>query len=104
MIHGIFTPYRVCPLGAYVDHQLGQVTGFAIDRGVKLEFETTEDGTFDIVSRNYPGHTQFAYSDDLEREMVWGDFIKAAIVALSRRHELKKGLKVRCPIITYPFS
>ena len=47
------------------------------------------------MSRNYPGHAQFAYSDDLEREMVWGDFIKAAIVALSRRHELKKGLKVR---------
>lgn len=93
MIHSIFTPYRVCPLGAHVDHQLGQVTGFAIDKGVKLEFETTEDGTFDIVSRNYPGHAQFAYSDELEREMVWGDFIKAAIVTLSRRYELKKGLK-----------
>ena len=26
----IFSPYRVCPLGAHVDHQHGQVTGFAI--------------------------------------------------------------------------
>ena len=27
-----FTPYRVCPLGAHVDHQNGWITGFAIDR------------------------------------------------------------------------
>ena len=30
----IFSPYRVCPLGAHVDHQHGLVTGFAIDKGV----------------------------------------------------------------------
>ena len=42
MKHTIFTPYRVCPLGAHVDHQLGQVTGFAIDRGVNLEFDITD--------------------------------------------------------------
>lgn len=51
MKHTIFTPYRVCPLGAHVDHQLGQVTGFAIDRGVELEFDITEDGTFDLLAR-----------------------------------------------------
>jgi galactokinase len=26
----IFSPYRVCPIGAHVDHQHGLVTGFAI--------------------------------------------------------------------------
>lgn len=26
----IFSPYRVCPLGAHVDHQHGLVTGFDI--------------------------------------------------------------------------
>lgn len=31
----VFTPYRMCPLGAHVDHQHGIVTGFAIDKGVK---------------------------------------------------------------------
>jgi dTDP-4-amino-4,6-dideoxygalactose transaminase len=31
----IFSPYRVCPLGAHVDHQHGLVTGFAIDKGVE---------------------------------------------------------------------
>ena len=93
MKHTIFTPYRVCPLGAHVDHQLGQVTGFAIDRGVNLEFDITEDGTFDLISKNYPGHIMFTLEDELEREMLWGDFLKAAIVALSRKYELRRGIK-----------
>ena len=43
----IFSPYRVCPLGAHVDHQHGLVTGFAIDKGVDLYFDVRgqmEDG------------------------------------------------------------
>lgn len=93
MTYNIFTPYRVCPLGAHVDHQLGQVTGFAIDRGVNLEFDVTEDGIFDVISRNYPGHVKFSYGEELEREMLWGDFLRAAIVALERKYDLKRGIK-----------
>ncbi|MCK9331521.1 MAG: galactokinase family protein, partial [Candidatus Cloacimonetes bacterium] len=25
-----FTPYRICPIGAHSDHNLGKITGFAI--------------------------------------------------------------------------
>lgn len=80
MKHTIFTPYRVCPLGAHVDHQLGQVTGFAIDRGVELEFDITEDGTFDLISKNYPGHIMFTLEDELEREMLWGISLKLRLL------------------------
>ena len=38
----IFAPYRVCPLGAHVDHQHGLVTGFAIDKGVDLWFNVND--------------------------------------------------------------
>ena len=38
----IFSPYRVCPLGAHVDHQHGLVTGFAIDKGVDLYFDVRD--------------------------------------------------------------
>lgn len=27
-----FCPYRICPLGAHVDHQLGRITGLAIEK------------------------------------------------------------------------
>ena len=39
----IFSPYRVCPLGAHVDHQHGLVTGFAIDKGVDLWFNVNDE-------------------------------------------------------------
>ena len=60
----IFSPYRVCPLGAHVDHQHGLVTGFAIDKGVDLWFNINDDslgtdslGTVPSVSSeaNYRG-------------------------------------------------
>ena len=38
MQYHIFSPYRVCTLGAHVDHQHGLVTGFAIDKGIDLWF------------------------------------------------------------------
>ena len=28
-----FCPYRICPIGAHSDHNLGKITGLAIDKG-----------------------------------------------------------------------
>lgn len=49
-----FCPYRICPLGAHVDHQFGKVTGFAIDKGITFEYSPTEDGSIEAVSENMP--------------------------------------------------
>lgn len=89
----VFTPYRVCPLGAHVDHQHGVVTGFAIDKGVTLSFEPTENGEIDISSKNFGGSEQFFINDIPEREMVWGDFVKGAVVTLSRKYTLTRGIR-----------
>lgn len=89
----IFTPYRVCPLGAHVDHQLGIVTGFAIDRGVTLDIEPTEDGTVCLTSRNFPGTVSFSFRDVGDREMNWGDFVRGAALVLSEKYDLSRGIK-----------
>ena len=44
MFH-LFSPYRVCPLGAHVDHQHGLVTGFAFE-GLALESDDAVVGGF----------------------------------------------------------
>lgn len=44
-----FTPYRICPLGAHVDHQKGPITGFAIDKGIHIEYEITENGLIGVA-------------------------------------------------------
>lgn len=33
-----FCPYRVCPVGAHVDHNKGKITGFALDRGIHIVY------------------------------------------------------------------
>ena len=39
-----FCPYRVCPIGAHSDHQLGKITGFAIDRGIHIAYSPKQNG------------------------------------------------------------
>ena len=88
----VFCPYRVCPLGAHVDHQYGLVTGFAINRGVELLFTPTNDGSIVVHSENYADAVSFSVFDEvLERSFVWGDFVKGAVMALKRKYQLKRG-------------
>lgn len=91
--HRVFCPYRICPLGAHVDHQLGRVTGFAIDKGVEMIFAPTDDGEVEVYSCNYPGVSQFSLRDEMVREFVWGDFIKGAIVTLRQKYDIARGIK-----------
>ena len=88
----VFCPYRICPLGAHVDHQLGRVTGFAIDKGVEMIFTPTDDGMIEVYSCNYPGAACFLMKDELTREFVWGDFIKGAILTLRQKYDVTRGL------------
>lgn len=81
-----YCPYRVCPLGAHVDHQHGWVTGFAIDKGIKLTYEITTDGTVDIVSKNFPGRCLFNVNNIPEREFTWADYVVGAVWALRHRN------------------
>lgn len=92
MKNRVFTPYRVCPLGAHIDHQHGSVTGFAIDRGVSLEFDATDNGEVSLISKNYSGSTHFNIADTPERELTWGDFARGAAIALGRKYQLRHGI------------
>ena len=88
----IFSPYRVCPLGAHVDHQHGIVTGFAINKGVDLWFSPNEDGRVHLESRTFDGVVDFDVTQGtLVREMHWGDYARGAKYALKKRFKLKRG-------------
>lgn len=89
----MFCPYRICPLGAHVDHQLGLVTGFALDKGVTLEYEATEDGRVTIHSKNFEGKVSFQLANLPERQSYWGDFAVGAAVLLSEKYNLTRGFQ-----------
>lgn len=92
MFH-IFSPYRVCPLGAHVDHQHGIVTGFAIDKGVDLWFTPRDDGHVHLESRTFSGTVDFDIAaSTILREHHWGDYARGAKYALRKRFTLRHGL------------
>ena len=89
----IFSPYRVCPLGAHVDHQHGLVTGFAINMGVDLWFNVREDSRVKLSSLSFEGDVVFDLATRSEvREKHWGDYARGAKYALKKRFDLQRGI------------
>lgn len=90
----IFSPYRVCPLGAHVDHQHGLVTGFAIDKGVDLWFSPSTDGHVHLESKTFDGIIDFDVTQaSLMKQGNWGDYARGAKYALRKRFNLKYGIR-----------
>ena len=92
--HHLFSPYRICPVGAHVAHQHGLVTGFALDKGVDLWFDVTEDGSVDLRSESFEGEVRFNLAEpSLVRQGNWGDYARGAKYALRKRFELHRGIR-----------
>ena len=97
----IFSPYRVCPLGAHVDHQHGLVTGFAINKGVDLWFNVCDgqrskdegqrswsESHVHLESKTFEGVVDFEINAPTQvREHHWGDYARGAKYALMKRFE-----------------
>ena len=52
-VRAVVSPYRICPLGAHVDHQGGPVLGTAIDAGTLIVFAPSKDRTCRLESTNF---------------------------------------------------
>ena len=90
----LFSPYRICPVGAHVDHQHGLVTGFALDKGVDLWFDITDDGSVDLRSESFEGEVRFNLTEpSLVRQGNWGDYARGAKDALRKRFELHRSIR-----------
>ncbi len=87
-----FSPYRICPLGAHVDHNLGKVTGIAIDKGVHIAYGPKQNGVIELCSVNFPKRAQWHISAVPEKQGDWADYLRGATLALSSRRTLKVGL------------
>lgn len=95
--HTTFTPYRVCPLGAHSDHNLGKITGFAIDKGIHIAYGPKQNGVVEIRSLQFPKRAQWHVSSTPEeKQNDWADHLRGATIALNRRYPLRIGL---CAVI-----
>lgn len=88
-----FCPYRVCPLGAHIDHQLGKVHGFALDYGVHIAYGIKRNGIIEFQSLNFPKRVQFHVNTvPEEKEGDWGDYLRGAAIELGKKYEIRKGI------------
>jgi galactokinase/galacturonokinase len=86
-VRGVVSPYRICPIGAHIDHQLGPVLGIAIDAGSALVFAPSDDAFFTVRSADFPGEVRFALpAPGAEGPDRWGTYARAAASVLA--HEL----------------
>lgn len=92
-IRHVYSPYRVCPVGAHIDHQHGHVTGFALDHGVDLLYVPTETAVINLFSRNFEEQVLFPLENVPHKYSHWGRYVQAAIYALSKQHKLKVGIQ-----------
>ncbi len=89
----IFCPYRVCPLGAHIDHQQGLVTGFALDRGIHLAYSPREDTTVRMTSLDFPGTVVFNCQALPSKVGDWADHLRGAALVLGEKYSITRGIE-----------
>ncbi len=88
-----FCPYRVCPIGAHSDHNLGKITGLALDHGVHIAYGPKHNGVVEVVSLNFPKRAQWHVAQIPEtKQNDWADYLRGATIELAKRYPLKSGL------------
>ena len=88
-----FCPYRICPLGAHSDHNLGKITGLAINKGIHIAYRPKQNGVIELNSLQFDKRAQFHIASVPEtKENDWADYLRGATIELARRYSLNVGL------------
>ncbi|MCS7181403.1 MAG: hypothetical protein NZ891_08675 [bacterium] len=89
----VFIPYRVCPIGAHIDHQKGKVLGITINKGTILKFQKTESGRIKIKSLSFKEESEFNINEIPENRKKWDDLLKGCVYVLKENFKIKYGIE-----------
>ncbi len=88
-----FCPYRICPVGAHSDHNLGKITGLAIDKGIHIAYSSKLNGVVEMTSLQFPKRAQWHIASVPEKKQNgWADYLRGATLSLEKNHRLKVGV------------
>lgn len=88
-----FCPYRICPLGAHSDHNLGLINGLAIDKGISIAYKRKLNGVVELSSMQFEKRAQWHIREvDEIKTGDWADYLRGATIQLAMRHKLKYGI------------
>ncbi len=88
MTRTVFSPYRICPLGAHVDHQGGAVLGRTLQLGTMLAYEPLDSQEIHITSEQL-GEKRFSIGDEIDKAH-WVRYAQAAARVLPN---LRRGMR-----------
>lgn len=97
----VVSPYRICPLGAHIDHQGGTVSAMTINKGIILGFVPSGDAQVFLRSGQFQGDVKFRVDEAqyprsvkpvkenttliIRKELGWGCYARGALYALQKR-------------------
>ncbi len=88
-----FCPYRICPIGAHSDHNLGKITGFAIDKGIHIAYSPKQNGVIELASLQFDKRAQWHIKGTPEVKCDdWADYLRGVTIELAQRYPLHTGL------------
>ncbi|XP_065848027.1 galacturonokinase isoform X2 [Euphorbia lathyris] len=108
----VASPYRICPLGAHIDHQGGTVSAMTINKGILLGFVPSGNNEVMLRSGQFSGEVRFSVdevqhprpirkksesngtdSPKPQEDSNWGHFARGAVYALqSRGNSITQGI------------
>lgn len=92
-MYSTFTPYRICPIGAHLDFNLGITTGFAIDKGIHIAYNIKNNGIIELESLQFSKRVQWhVLNTPFEKQNDWADYLRGATIALYKRYPLRYGM------------
>lgn len=87
-----FCPYRICPVGAHIDHQKGNVTGFAIEYGITIAYVPSNNHLFEVSSLNFEGTKGDSVLDVSNKQNDWADYLRGTAKILNQYYGIDKGI------------
>lgn len=88
-----FCPYRICPIGAHSDHNLGKITGLAIEKGIHIAYAPKQNGVVEMASLQFPKRAQWHIASvPNKKQDDWADYLRGATWALNKKAKLNVGL------------
>ncbi|KFK38462.1 hypothetical protein AALP_AA3G116100 [Arabis alpina] len=101
----VVAPYRICPLGAHIDHQGGAVSAMTINKGILLGFVPSGGTEVQLRSAQFDGEVCFRV-DEIQHPIglankngapketsIWGTYARGALYALqTSKKNIKQGV------------
>jgi galactokinase len=90
-VRHIISPYRICPIGAHIDHQGGHVLGRTINTGTVISYIPLEGPDIALISTRFESMARFRIGSGVDHGH-WARYAQAAALALHQWQPLSRGL------------